>query len=121
MVGPRGPRPASGSVLETAHDAAAREVVGLAVAVGAQQAQVLEPVVEVVAVHVVKGHGERSTAPLGDAAVLATIVLEAVRDQAMLEVAPCAKPPCDEQVGYRRRLWPGTDLASEARVVESLP
>src|SRR5215212_7871415 len=58
----------------------------LRVAVGAQELEILEPVVEPIAVDVVQLHVERLPFPLTDPAPLAAIVLEASFEYPRLEV-----------------------------------
>ena len=59
-------------------------------AVRTQQAEVLQPVIETVSIGVMQRQGERSTAPLGQPAALATRFLDAGREQPGLEVATAA-------------------------------
>ena len=70
-----------------ARDVLHPEVLGLAVAVRAQQLEVLETVVPTIAVDVVEFHRQRPAAPLGQTAVLALVDPEAVGEQAALQVA----------------------------------
>jgi len=90
----------------------------LAVAVRAQQLEVLEPVVAAVAVDVVQREAERSAAPVRDPAQLAAIFLEPEPDEAAFEMP--ALPAAAEQLIERHRLRPRHDIPAEPRVVERL-
>src|SRR5690606_41748303 len=70
---------------------------GLGVAVGTEQLQVLQAVVETVAVAVVQLHGQRLAAPFRDPTALAAILLEPGLDQALLEPVATALLACDQQ------------------------
>jgi len=68
------------------------------VAVRAQELEILEAVVEPIAVDVVKLHVERLPVPLADPAPLAAVVLEACLDQTRLEIPSAASSVGDEQL-----------------------
>src|SRR3712207_3958428 len=75
---------------------ASREVLRLAVAVRAEQLEVLEPVVVAVPVDVVERHAQRRAAPLLEAAALAPVLLEPQAEEPPLHVPPAA--PASEQL-----------------------
>jgi hypothetical protein len=56
------------------------------VAVWAEQLEILQPVVEPVAVDVVEGQHNRSAPPVAESAVLALVLLEPLLEQADLQV-----------------------------------
>ena len=74
------------------------EVRRLAVAVRAQQLEVLEPVVVPVAVDVVEAEGKRPFAPPVDPALLAFVSLDAGCDQALLDVLAASRPSDEKLV-----------------------
>jgi hypothetical protein len=78
--------------------------VGLAVAVGAEEGEVLEAVVVALAVAVVQFERQLLVAPLRDATFLAAALLEACGDQADLDV-PTAATTFDQQVVEWHGLW----------------
>jgi hypothetical protein len=61
--------------------------------VGAKKLQILESVVKSVAVDVMERHAERLSPPLGYAAPLAAVPLEAGGDQPPLDVTSIPPPP----------------------------
>ncbi len=68
------------------------EVLGLAVAVRAQQLQILQFIVVVDAVDVMQSEDEGPVTPSGNPAQLATGLFEAEREQTALEVAAITSP-----------------------------
>jgi hypothetical protein len=72
------------------------------VAVAAQKDDVLEPVVGAVTVHVVELRVERLSAPFGDSALLAPVLLQTFGKQAKLEVMAACPTTDDKQVFDRR-------------------
>jgi hypothetical protein len=86
------------------------------VAVRAQQAQVVEPVVVAMSVDVVQRHAQRAPAPLRDAAALAPVRLEPEGEQALLEVL--SAPRRRQQLLQGHRLRPRGDVTALARGVE---
>jgi hypothetical protein len=73
------------------------------VAVGAEQHEVLQPVVAPIAVHVVEGHRQGASTPLPDAAVFAPIGLQALCEKTPLELSARSGSGPREEVlgGYR--------------------
>src|SRR5438128_746935 len=96
----------------------AGEALGLAVAVGAQQLQVLQAVVVSVAVDVMKGKGQRLAEPSIDATTSAAWIEQARADEPQLQVASLAPPGQEPVDGHG--LGPGDDIASAAGVVPRL-
>lgn len=86
----------------------AAEVRSLAVAVRAEKLKIHEPVVVAVSVHVVERHRERLPTPLGDAADLATKLLETAGKQAHLEVVAVDPAPLHQVLVDRSGGGPGT-------------
>jgi hypothetical protein len=66
------------------------------VAVWAEQRDVLERVVETIAVDVMKGHRDRLSKPFLDPAAFAAVLLQPGLEQALLEVAPVRSAPSDQ-------------------------
>jgi hypothetical protein len=82
--------------------------------------EVLEAVVVPVAVDVMKRHRQWRAEPLGDAARLATLVLQARGEQSTFEVVPVHAPTRDEVHLDRRGLRTSRDVASGDRIPERL-
>jgi hypothetical protein len=74
------------------------------VTVGAEEREVLEAIVVPLAVAVVELERQRGVTPFGDAALLASVLLEAGGDEAELDVRPMARD-FDEQLLKRHRVW----------------
>ena len=72
------------------------EVRSLAMAVGAQEDEILQPVVVRVAVYVVKCHSERLAAPLVETALLAPLLFEARLQEARTEMAAVSRTVGDQ-------------------------
>ena len=98
---------------------APREVLGLAVAVRAEHLEVLEPVVRPVAVDVVQRHRQRPPEPLVDPAHLATVLLQARADQALLDMVATAGRR--QKLTDRHAVRPRPDLPALLRLVPALP
>src|SRR5436305_1647114 len=81
--------------------ASPREVLGQAVAVRAEEAEVLEAVVVANPVLVVQLQAQPRAEPVGDAAALAPALLEAFGEESLLEVSP-SRPPADYQQCFDR-------------------
>lgn len=61
---------------------------GLAVAVGAQQLKVLDPIVEAIAVDVVESHRERFAQPLEDPTALTAVLFDTETKKSLFQVPP---------------------------------
>jgi hypothetical protein len=91
-------------------------------AVGTQQLEVLEPIVEPIPVDVMKLHVQWLPPPFADPAPLAAIFLEALTDEPKLQVRSARSPPGDEQVSLEGKLVrTRRDLTSPDRPIPSIP
>src|SRR5438445_2792800 len=85
------------------------EVVGLAVAVRAEQTQILEPVVEAVSVHVMQCQGKRPAPPGLHATLLTSRRFEPRIEQAELDVVAPPIYPRDQELLERSVSGPGVE------------
>lgn len=96
------------------------EVVGLGMAIGTKQPQVLETVVIAIPVHVMKRHVEPSTSPLAEAAALAFFSFQPRPHQPDLEVVPTSVDALDQQFGQRESVRSRDDRAPRDRRIPAL-
>jgi hypothetical protein len=98
----------------------AGEVRGLGVAIRTEHHEILDAVVQTVAIRVMQRHGQRRIEPIGDAATLAPVLLQAFGEQAALEVRPVHSSPRDEVISQRRAVRTRLDRPTSSGVHEGL-
>src|SRR5438093_786717 len=90
-------------------------------AVSAEKFEVSKAVIAPVTVDVVELHVQRLASPLRDSAPLATVLLEALLEQAGLQVAAAGCPSRHEQLVDSHRVWPRLDVAPLHRSPPRVP